>query len=77
VATAHWDEAPRELFDEGPLAAYWTDFGEAAGFRHRRRQPDRDLPGKRCYHPRSGKISWRGVGLSGRIEHVDYWDGEG
>ena len=33
-------------------------------------------PNDICYYPRSGKISWRGVGLIGRIEHVDYWDGE-
>jgi len=31
VATAHWDETPRELFEVGPLAAYWTDLGKAAG----------------------------------------------
>ena len=28
---AHWDQAPRELFEEGPLAAYWTDLGSTAG----------------------------------------------
>lgn len=28
------------------------------------------------YYPRSGKVSLRGVGLIGRIELVDYWDGE-
>ena len=33
-------------------------------------------PNDICYYPRSGKISWRGVGLIGRIEHVDYWEGE-
>jgi len=33
-------------------------------------------PNDICYYPRSRKISWRGVGLIGRIEHVDYWDGE-
>jgi uncharacterized cupin superfamily protein len=33
-------------------------------------------PNDICYYPRSGKISWRGVGLIGRVEHVDYWDGE-
>jgi uncharacterized cupin superfamily protein len=33
-------------------------------------------PNDICYYPRSRKISWRGVGLVGRIEHVDYWDGE-
>jgi uncharacterized cupin superfamily protein len=33
-------------------------------------------PNDICYYPRSNKIYWRGVGLIGRIEHVDYWDGE-
>ncbi len=28
------------------------------------------------YYPRSGKISIRGVGVIGRIERLDYWDGE-
>jgi uncharacterized cupin superfamily protein len=31
VATAHWDETARELVEEGPLAAYWTELGDAAG----------------------------------------------
>jgi uncharacterized cupin superfamily protein len=29
-----------------------------------------------CFYPRSGKISLRGVGVIGRIERLDYWDGE-
>jgi len=29
-----------------------------------------------CHYPRSGKISFRGVGVIGRIEQVGYWDGE-
>ena len=29
-----------------------------------------------CYYPRSNKISWRGVGMIGRVETLDYWDGE-
>jgi uncharacterized cupin superfamily protein len=29
-----------------------------------------------CYYPRSGKVMLRGVGLVGRIERLDYWDGE-
>ena len=33
-------------------------------------------PNDIAYYPRSNKISWRGVGVIGRIEHVDYWDGE-
>ena len=30
-----------------------------------------------AYYPRSGKISLRGVGVIGRLEPLDYWDGEG
>ena len=33
-------------------------------------------PNDITYFPRSGKISFRGVGVIGRIEQVDYWDGE-
>ena len=33
-------------------------------------------PNDVCYYPRSNKISFRGVGLIGRIEKLDYWDGE-
>jgi hypothetical protein len=33
-------------------------------------------PADVCYYPRSGKIAFRGVGLVGRIERLDYWDGE-
>jgi uncharacterized cupin superfamily protein len=28
------------------------------------------------YYPRSGKVSLRGVGLIGRLDVLDYWDGE-
>ncbi len=28
------------------------------------------------YYPRSGKVNIRGIGLVGRIEVLDYWDGE-
>jgi uncharacterized cupin superfamily protein len=28
------------------------------------------------YYPRSGKVSFRGVGVIGRLEPLDYWDGE-
>jgi uncharacterized cupin superfamily protein len=31
VTDAHWDAAPRELWEEGPLGGYWTDLGSAAG----------------------------------------------
>ncbi|MSO57527.1 MAG: hypothetical protein EXQ77_00615 [Thermoleophilia bacterium] len=29
-----------------------------------------------AYYPRSNKLFFRGVGVIGRIEHLDYWDGE-
>jgi uncharacterized cupin superfamily protein len=28
------------------------------------------------YYPRSGKVNLRGVGVIGRLEQLDYWDGE-
>ena len=28
------------------------------------------------YYPRSGKVSFRGLGLIGRLDVLDYWDGE-
>lgn len=33
-------------------------------------------PNDICFYPRSGKISFRGVGVIGRLEQLDYWDGE-
>jgi uncharacterized cupin superfamily protein len=33
-------------------------------------------PNDITYYPRSGKISFRGVGVIGRIEPLAYWDGE-
>jgi uncharacterized cupin superfamily protein len=33
-------------------------------------------PGDICYYPRSNKINFGGVGVIGRIEKLDYWDGE-
>lgn len=33
-------------------------------------------PGDMCYYPRSNKVSFRGLGLIGRIERLDYWEGE-
>ncbi len=33
-------------------------------------------PNDIAYYPRSGKIYFRGVGVIGRIEQLDYWDGE-
>jgi hypothetical protein len=29
-----------------------------------------------CWYARSNKISWRGLGVIGRIESLDYYDGE-
>jgi len=29
-----------------------------------------------AYYPRSNKLYWRGVGLIGRLEPLDYFDGE-
>ncbi len=34
------------------------------------------VPNDICYYPRSGKVNLRGIGLIGRIEPLDYWDGE-
>ena len=33
-------------------------------------------PNDICYYPRSNKISFRGVGLIARLDHLDYYDGE-
>jgi uncharacterized cupin superfamily protein len=33
--------------------------------------------GDACYYPRSNKIAFRGLGIIGRLERLDYWDGEG
>jgi uncharacterized cupin superfamily protein len=33
-------------------------------------------PGDIAYYPRSKKVSFRGLGVIGRIEPLDYWDGE-
>jgi uncharacterized cupin superfamily protein len=33
-------------------------------------------PNDVCWYPRSNKIFWRGVGVIGRIERLDYFDGE-
>ncbi len=32
--------------------------------------------GDLCYYPTSGKIGFGGLGIYGRIEPLDYWDGE-
>ena len=33
-------------------------------------------PNDICWYPRSRKMLWRGVGVVGRIEQLDYWEGE-
>ena len=33
-------------------------------------------PNDICWYPRSQKLYWRGVGVIGRVETLDYWDGE-
>ena len=33
-------------------------------------------PNDMCWYPRSSKIFWRGLGVIGRIEILDYLDGE-
>ena len=33
-------------------------------------------PNDAIYYPRSEKIFWRGLGVIGRVEHLDYYDGE-
>jgi len=33
-------------------------------------------PGDTAWYPRSQKINWRGLGVIGRIESLDYDDGE-
>ena len=33
-------------------------------------------PNDISFYPRSGKVSVRGVGVIGRLEQLDYWDGE-
>jgi uncharacterized cupin superfamily protein len=33
-------------------------------------------PNDVCWYPRSNKIKWRGLGVMGRIERLDYFDGE-
>jgi len=33
-------------------------------------------PNDLAYYPRSNKIFFRGLGVIGRIESLDYWDGE-
>jgi hypothetical protein len=34
------------------------------------------VPDDACYYPRSGKVALRGLGIVGRLEPLDLWDGE-
>jgi uncharacterized cupin superfamily protein len=33
-------------------------------------------PNDMCFYPRSSKIAWRGLGVIGRVEALEYYDGE-
>ena len=33
-------------------------------------------PNDMCFYPRSNKIAWRGLGVIGRVEALEYFDGE-
>ncbi|HEX7083538.1 MAG TPA: cupin domain-containing protein [Gaiellaceae bacterium] len=33
-------------------------------------------PNDACFYPRSGKVYFRGLGVIGRLEQLDYWEGE-
>ena len=33
-------------------------------------------PADVCYYRRSNKIAFRGMGVMGRLERLDYWEGE-
>jgi len=33
-------------------------------------------PNDIAYYPRSRKVFFRGLGVIGRVEHLEYWDGE-
>jgi uncharacterized cupin superfamily protein len=33
-------------------------------------------PNDMCFYPRSTKVAWRGLGVIGRVEHLEYFDGE-
>jgi uncharacterized cupin superfamily protein len=33
-------------------------------------------PNDICYYPRSGKVYFCGLGVIGRLEQLDYWEGE-
>lgn len=34
------------------------------------------VPDDMCWYPRSRKVSFRGLGVIGRLDELDYWDGE-
>jgi hypothetical protein len=79
----HFDDVDVEEVDVGELRGRRRDLGSAAGaFRAGvslveiapswgTREPN-DI----AYYPDSGKVFLCGVGVIGRIEPCDYWDGE-
>ena len=65
----------------GSVVARPAGTGRAHTFRAGRRRPDaarlRDARADDVtYYPRSGKVNFRGLGLIGRLDVLDYWDGE-
>jgi len=55
--------AVAHVFQGGPEGLTFLAYGTRA-------------PNDICYYPRSGKVLLGGVGVMGRIEQLDYWDGE-
>jgi len=51
--------------------AHWDDFEGHRMLIYGTRRPN-DM----CWYPRSNKIAWRGLGVIGRVEVLDYFDGE-
>lgn len=88
---AHWDEVEPYREDHNQIHGEWTNLGLAGESTTRsarahffRARPDgmRFLAyGTReandiCYYPRSNKLYFRGLGLTGRLEPLSYDDGE-
>ena len=76
------------LGDEEHRGARRPRRGAPGGHRRRARLPRgpgrpwccsptaRAVPDDVCFYPRSGKVVLRGLGVIGRLEQLDYWDGE-
>jgi uncharacterized cupin superfamily protein len=80
-AAAFGDQPDMHAVRRGSVVARPPGTGVAHAFR----AGDRGLtliawgtrePNDICWYPRSKKIFWRGVGVIGRIETLEYWDGE-